>query len=94
MKFGAFLFGILLSVSAVARETKATVCYHEARMYAQALIGSRMMSKGKLEMFSDVSGVQLEGWSFTSLDGKTIVIIASADGEAPDRCRLNLTYSK
>ncbi|MNS72951.1 hypothetical protein D3C72_1063750 [compost metagenome] len=94
MKLGVFLFGMLLSVSTFAREPKATVCYHEARVYAQALVGNGMVSKGKLELFSDVSGVQLEGWSFTTLDGKTIVIVASADGDAPDKCRLNLTYSK
>jgi hypothetical protein len=86
---------VLTSVPAFA-QISGTICYHESREYAKAVVASQNITieKGKLEMLSSVAGVQLEGWSFPLSSGGVIVVIASADGDGSERCRVNSVYFK
>jgi hypothetical protein len=78
------------ATSAYANEPKATICYEESLKMVQMIPKDHRVSDGKLVMFSDIGGVQVEGWAFKS-NGTTYIVVASADSSAAgESCRLNL----
>lgn len=97
----ATVFAALLMVSSLAsakpeltrspaQDAKATICYDEALKYATDLAGANaQVGTGRLEMMSQIGGVQVEGWVFPSSTKGSIVIVASADGSGSSHCTLN-----
>ena len=84
--------------STFAGEPKATLCREEATQYAKTIASDANATvveiKTELVMFDYIDDVPVEGWSFYTSAGKTLIVIASADGSGADECRLSSIYYK